>query len=262
MLHELLAAGLRPDFVIGTSVGAINAAYFAGQPDMAGITRLEEIWCKLRRRDVFPLSIASILGLLAGRGSLVSPQPLRRLITEHLSYARLELARLPLHVMATSQQGLGVRLSSGPSEDAILASTAIPGIFPPVAIDGKMLMDGAIAANTPLHEAIRMGADRLVVLPTGYACAMNQPPRSAVGRMLHAITLLVARQLRQELEHIPEGVRIRMAPTLCPLAISPHDFSASTELINRSCESTRRWLAAGGLKRQANARELATHHHH
>lgn len=261
MLHALVEAGWKPDLVVGSSVGAINAAYFAGAPDLEGISRLEEIWTGLRRTDIFPLSLSALVGVLRRSGSLVDPGDLRRLLETHLAFGKIEAARLPLHVMATDLQGMSVRLSSGPVVEAVLASAAVPGIFPPVTIHDRQLMDGAIAANTPLRMATELGATRIVVLPTGYACALTAPPRGAIARMLHAVTLLIAWQLMHEIETMPEGVMVHLAPALCPLAVSPYDFTASRQLIERARHSTARWISHGGLERPAHAQELAAHHH-
>lgn len=261
MLHALIAAGVRPDLVVGSSVGAINAAYFAGAPDLAGISRLEDIWAGLRRTDIFPVSLSTLVGALRRSGSLVDPGGLRRLLETHLAFARIEEAFLPLRVMATDLQGMSVRLSSGPVVEAVLASAAVPGIFPPVTIDDRPLMDGAIAANTPLRMTAELGATRIVVLPTGYACALTEPPRGVIARMLHAVTLLIAWQLMHEIESMPEGVTVHLAPALCPLAVSPYDFTASRQLIERARHLTAQWINNGGLVRPARARELAAHHH-
>lgn len=262
MLHALVEAGLAPDFVVGSSVGAINAAYFAGSPDLAGVSRLADIWMGLRRADVFPMSLSALLGVFRRPSSIVDPSRLRRLLQAHLAFARLEDARLPLHVMATDPQGMPVRLSAGPAVEAILASAAVPGIFPAVEIGGRELIDGAIAANTPLRLAADMGAKRIVVLSTGYACALKTLPRGVIARVLHAVTLLIAWQLMNEIETISADVQVHLAPALCPLDVSPYDFSAAPQLIERAKESTRKWIARGGLTRRARASELAAHHHH
>jgi NTE family protein len=261
MLRTLLAAGVRPDFVVGASVGAINATYFAGAPDAEGVATLGRIWSGLRRSDIFPLTLAGAFGLLRHPGNLVDPSGLRRLIEANLPCPRLEDAQIPLHIMATDQQGQAVRLSSGPAVEAILASTAIPGVFPPVHIDGEALMDGAIAANTPMLLAAELGASRIIILPTGYACALKEPPTRAVGKALHAITLMITWQLMHELQRIPEEVEVHIVPTLCPLAVSPFDFSAATELIERGAQSAKKWIEDGGLTRRARPQELSPHRH-
>jgi NTE family protein len=208
--------------VFGSSVGAINAAYFAGAPNEAGVTRLAQIWSRLRRRDVFPFTFASAVGLLRHPDYIVDPSGLRRLIEKNLPYGRLEDATIPVHITATDFEGMAAVLSNGPAIDAILASAAIPGIFPPVRIDGQTLMDGAIATNTPIQTAADLGASRLIVLPTGYACDLKEPPKGAIARALHAITLLIEWQLIRDLERLGDEIYVCIVPTLYPLDVSPY----------------------------------------
>ena len=261
MLRALLSCGVEPDFVVGASVGAINASYFAGAPDMDGVAKLERIWSGLRRSDVFPFTLASAVGLIRHPGNVVDPSRLRRVIEQNLPYARLEDARVPVSIMATNQQGQAVRLSAGSAVEAILASTAIPGIFPTVEIGSEALMDGAVAANTPVRLAVELGASRIIILSTGYACALKEPPRRAIAKALHAITLMINWQLIYELERMPEDVEVHLVPTLCPLAVSPFDFTASEALIERAARSSQTWIDAGGLERRALPQELAAHRH-
>ena len=260
MLQELLARGITPDLVVGASVGAINGAYLAGDPTPEGVKRLEAIWRGLRRRDVFPLGWRSLIGLLGRRNYMVEPDGLRRLLEAHLPFRDLERAAVPLHVVATDVLGgATVRLSSGPAVEAVLASCAIPAAFPPARIDGRHLMDGAVASNTPVRSAIELGATRLVVLPTGYACALEAPPSRAIAIMLHAITLLTAHQLVADLEHYGTQVEIVTVPPLCPLSVSPYDFSRAGELIDKAAAQTRRWLDQGGMDKQRIPAALRPH---
>jgi len=261
MLRVLLSSGVKPDFVVGASVGAINASYFVGAPNAAGVATLEQIWSGLRRADIFPFSLASAFGLIRHQGHIVDPSKLRRVIETNLLYSRLEDAQIPLYIMATNQQGIGIHLSNGPAVDAILASTAIPGVFPPVNVNGEALMDGAIAANTPVRLASELGASRIIILPTGYACALKQPPMRAIGKALHAITLMIAWQLIYDLERMPENIQVHLVPTLCPLAVSPVDFSRAKELIELAVQSTKKWIDEGGLTRRSLPQELAPHRH-
>lgn len=260
MLQELLARDITPDLVVGASAGAINGAYLAGDPTPEGVKRLEAIWRGLRRRDVFPLGWRSLNGLLGRRNFMVEPDGLRRLLEAHLPFRDLERAAVPLHVVATDVLGgATVRLSSGPAVEAVLASCAIPAAFPPVQIGGRHLMDGAVASNTPVRSAIELGATRLVVLPTGYACALEAPPTRAIAIMLHAITLLTAHQLVADLEHYGAQVETVTVPPLCPLSVSPYDFSRAGELIDKAAAQTRRWLDQGGMKKQRIPGALRPH---
>jgi NTE family protein len=262
MLRELVADGIVPDLVVGSSVGAINGAYFAGAPNAAGVTQLEAIWRSLRRSEVLSVTWRSVLGLLTGRNFVVNPGGLRRVMEKHLPYRDLEHAAIPLHVVATDLlSGSTVRLSTGPVVEAVLASCAIPGAFPPVRIGERLLIDGGIASNTPIRAAIELGAERLIVLPTGFACALEAAPASAIGCSLHAITLLIAHQLVADLEHFREQAEIITVPPLCPLSVSPYDFAHAGELIERAAEQTRRWLDKGGLSRQRVPGALRVHNH-
>lgn len=248
MLQALLAHEVAPDLIVGSSVGAINGAYLAGDPTPEGVKRLAAIWRGLRRRDVFPLGWRSLIGLLGRRNFMVQADGLRRLLEANLPFRDLERAAVPLHVVATDVLGgATVRLSSGPAVEAVLASCAIPAAFPPVRIDGRHLMDGAVASNTPVRSAIELGATRLIVLPTGYACALDAPPTRAIAIMLHAITLLTAHQLVADLEHYGAQAQIVTVPPLCPLSVSPYDFSRAGELIDKAAAQTQRWLDQGGV---------------
>ena len=126
MLHALIAAGEKPDFLVGSSVGALNAAWFAGAPDLAGVERLAEIWTGLRRVDIFPLSLSGLFGVLRRQDSIADPGPLRRLLETHIKFHQLEHARLPLHIMATDQQGIGVRVGIALALVALIWAALLP----------------------------------------------------------------------------------------------------------------------------------------
>jgi NTE family protein len=258
-LAELISAGERPDFVVGASVGALNACYFAGRPDAGGVAALEAIWRGLTRADVFPVTPGSVLEFLRGRGSLFGASGLRRIVEMHLPFARLEDAALPVSVVATDLSGAAVSLSSGPAALAVLASAAIPVAFPPVEVMGRELMDGAIAGNTPILTAAAMGADRIIVLQTGYACSMQTPPR-AIARGLHALTLLISNQMERDLQLIGAKASVHITPHLCPLDVSPFEFSKADELITRARRLTADWIAAGGLTEPSGPMAIAHDH--
>jgi NTE family protein len=264
MLAALARQGVVPDFVVGVSVGAINAAYYAAEPDDRGVERLKRIWLQLRRTDVFPFSpIASLLGFFGKTDHLVSPAPLRSLIESELPYQRLEDARIPCYVVATDAlEGTEVVLSSGPAATALLASAAIPAIFPPVTLGERYLLDGGVSNNTPLSTALRTGAARVIVLPTGISCALQEPPRGAMALALHALNLLIMRQLVNDIERFAGVADVVIVPPLCPLSTTTYDFSQSADLIHRAEAATRLWLRTDGLHRLGTPPALLPHHHH
>jgi NTE family protein len=263
MLKALTRLGVAPDFVVGASVGAINGVCFAMEPDEQGVARLERIWLRLHRADIFPLSAtSSILAALGRRDHLVTPAPLRALIESELPGQRLEDARIPCYVVATDVlSGEEIALASGPVAPALLASAAIPAVFPVVSIDGRHLMDGGVANNTPISTAVDLGATRVVVLPTGMSCALDGPPRGAVALALHALNLLVMRQLLKDIERFANRAELIVLPPLCPLKANAYDFSHTRDLIHRAEATTRLWLQKNGLHGRGAPRELGAHRH-
>lgn len=263
MLKALARLRVVPDLVVGASVGAINGAYFAAEPNEEGVARLERVWLQLRRSDVFPLSpISSVLGLFGKRDHLVKAAPLRSLIESNLPHQRLEDMRIPCHVVATDLMGgTEIVLSSGPVATALLASAAIPAVFPPVAINGYYLMDGGVANKTPISTAISLGATRVIVLPTGMSCALEEPPRGALALALHALNLLTMCHLVSDIERFADRAELVIIPPLCPLTTRAYDFSQSAELIRRAAAATRLWLTKNKLHGAGTPGALLPHHH-
>jgi NTE family protein len=261
MLLGLAEAGIAPDIIVGTSVGALNGGWIAARPDIEGIGDLADVWRSLSRKDVFPTHpTVGLLGFLGQRRHIVPNTGLRRLLTRHLRFSRLEDAPIPLRVVATDVlSGQDVLLTTGNAVDAIAASAAIPAVLPPVTIDGRELMDGGVVNNTPLSHAIALGATRIWVLPTGYACALPASPRGALAMALHAMTLAINQRLAADVATFEGTVDLRVVPPLCPVRVAPTDFSQSGQLITRSHEQTRHWLAGG---KPARGQAGLFHPHH
>jgi NTE family protein len=244
MLRALRERDIRPDVIVGTSVGALNGAWLAGHPD-APIDDLAEVWKAIERDDVFPTDVRRGLLALAGRRqSLIDEGPLRELIERHVTFDRLEVAPVPLHVVAVEVlTGRDVLLSKGPAVDSVLASAALPAVFDPVEIDGVPYMDGGVGNNTPISHAVGLtGIDLVWVLCAGHACALSEPPGSALAMALHALSLLLHKQLAVDVERYEPLVELRVLPPLCPLTVTPVDFSHSAELIDRAYDASKRWL--------------------
>jgi NTE family protein len=262
MMHSLAAHGISADMVVGSSVGAINGAYYAGDPTLKGVLQLETIWRGLQRHDIFPVTWRTMLGFLWRRDFLIPHDGIQKLIDDHLPYRNLQDAQLPVHIVTTDiVSGDSVVLSEGSAAQAIIASTAIPGAFAPVPYKDFYLADGAISSNTPIKVAVAKGAQRLIILPTGYACSTHTPPVGAVANALHALTLLIARQLVSELEDIAPDIEYFVVPPLCPLVGSPYDFSRTSDHIERAIRSTDAWLAQNGLEKRGIPAEMRPHRH-
>ncbi|MDQ1674079.1 MAG: hypothetical protein QOC98_2641 [Frankiaceae bacterium] len=264
MLQALADQKVEPDLLIGTSAGALNAAFIADSGfGAASLAELEHIWAGLRRSDVFPLRPARALAALVGAApSLCADHGLRHLLDRHLGFERLEDARIPLHVVTTDiLSGQEVLLSRGDAVDAVLASAAIPAVFPSVEIDGRHLVDGGIADNAAISQAVTQGADRVYVLPSGYACALPAAPQTVLASALQSLTLLVERRLVLEVAQYSTTVDLRVLPPLCPLAVAPSDFGHGARLIERARAATSRWLETGADKADHPERFLSLHGH-
>lgn len=226
MLYALLEDGIEPSLIVGTSVGAINGAFLASRPDLRGIGEIAGLWSSLRRRDVLGLNAATLLrGLLGRRGHLFDSVPLRRVVESLLGFQRLEDAPIPFAVVATElATGDAVILDSGDATSALLASSAVPGILPPVRIGDKLLVDGAAAADIPLHEAVSLGAHDVYVLstaPAQVAKALARCDRKAAAK------------------DDSTKVHILMPPEVyIPLG----DLDRSSELIDVGYDHARAWI--------------------
>ena len=179
MLRGLRRAGIEPDLIVGSSVGAMNGAMIAADPEH-GADRLTDIWLSLRRRDVFPSRLPmQVARLVWTRTHLQSPSGLRGLLDDHLDAPTFEDLVLPFGVVATDvDHGEPVVITHGSVTDAIVASTAIPAVFPIVEREGRRLFDGGVSANLPVHQAVAMGAGSLVVLDAGAPTARPSEARS------------------------------------------------------------------------------------
>ncbi len=264
MLQALDERRIHPDLLVGTSAGAINAAFVAGHGTGRGpLIQLSDLWRGLRRSDVFPLDPWRLLRAAAGaRPSLYSNRRLGRLIDTHLGYGDLQDAGIAVHIVATDLlSGQEVLIGRGHAVSAVLASASIPGVLPPLERDGLFLVDGGVADNTAISQAVALGADRIFVLPAGFACALDRPPATALAVVVHALTLLIEERLIVEVAHLRERVEITVLPPLCPLAVSPVDFKHAGELIDRAHHATGRWLDEGGQALPHPERFLSLHHH-
>jgi NTE family protein len=264
MLQALAERDVHPDLLIGTSAGAINAAYLAGHgTSRPALQDLGAIWRGLRRQDVFPLDpLRHLLALVGHRPALCSEGNLRRLIETHLPYRKLEDAAIPLHIVTTDLlSGREVLLSTGDSVSAVLASATIPGVMQAVSRDGLTLVDGGVANNAAVSQAVALGADVVYVLPTGFACALQRPPSTALGAAVQALSLLVEQRLVIDVAQFDGEAELKVLPPLCPLAVASTDFSHAEELIERAHTATGDWLDSGGPSLPAPERFLSLHHH-
>jgi NTE family protein len=264
MLRALVEERIAPDLLVGTSAGALNAAFVAGHGlTAAGVDGLAEVWAGLRGRTLFPLDPVRAVTALAGRSSaLCSDRGLRHLLEQHLTFDRLEDSPVPLVVVATDLlTGAEVALSDGDARQAVLASCALPAVFPPVVRGGTVLVDGGLANNTAVSEAVRAGADTVYVLPSGYACALAAAPRTPVAAAAHAVAILTHQRLVADIALYADAADLVVLPPPCPLRVSVVNFGRAPELIRAAYSTASAALRVDHGRREHPERMIAVHTH-
>jgi NTE family protein len=243
MLSALAQAGIVADLLVGSSVGALNALAFAADPTSGGIRRLSMAWHQLRRADIFPLTPHRLLlGAAGRRDHLISNRGLQKVIARVAGIERLEDAVIPVHVVAADlRTGEPVVISRGEVMSALLASTAIPGLFHPIELGGRTLIDGGVAADTPLAQAEALGATNVYVLPTYGTDPMAARPRSAVAIGLRAVEQLLAHSDAGQIAAAACST-VHVLPVPPTSEISPFDIARSARLIDEAARLTASWL--------------------
>lgn len=207
MLQALAETDLAPDLVVGTSVGSLNGAVLAADPGTA-VARLEELWPNVTRADVFPGGVLKGLRTLtASRAWIFDNEPLTDYLTSSLPATTFEDLRVPFVAVATDfAHGTIAELDSGDLRSALLASAAIPGIYPWIERDGRRLVDGALVANVPITVALRRGARSLVVLDCGLQGVDSGAATTLLEVLTHSSAIYARQQIAADLQqcaHLP-----------------------------------------------------------
>ncbi|HVL82527.1 MAG TPA: patatin-like phospholipase family protein [Actinomycetota bacterium] len=241
MLRALLERGVRPDLVVGTSVGALNGAAVAADPSLEMVARLREAWVSLNQQSVFGGSIlAGAAHFVRSRTHMHSNAGLRRLIDTLLPARTFDELAVPFQCVAASIERAEERwFDSGPLADAILASAAIPGVLPPVRIGDQHYIDGGVVNSIPVSRAVDLGAREIWVLHVGRIDAPLTAPRTPLQVAL--VTFEIARRHRfaRDLGSLPEGVVAHVLPTGEPKRpslkqLNYRDFKAVSRRIERA----------------------------
>jgi NTE family protein len=230
MLMGVFEAGIVPDLLVGTSVGAINAASVGQGFTKSRLQHLASIWSELKTSDIFGRpGLRSALGLLSGRGALSSSDNLFRLLEEHLPQSHSDLVIQTAVVATEFHSGRPAILSEGDLALNVLASSAIPMIFPRVSVGGRQLVDGGVVAHVPLAQAEMLGAQTMVVFDAGYPCKLSKLPKGSIEKALHFITLMLHRQSFGLLSLLNQNLTVIYLPAPCPLDVPARSFfSVST----------------------------------
>jgi NTE family protein len=244
MLKALAERGIEPDLVVGTSAGALHGAALATEGYRA-LPRLEQLWSSLDRRSLFGRRGRVAFNLLRHR-TLADFHRLGGLIDQHLVAGSFEDLQLPFAAVATDAlTGDPQLLSTGSIREALLASCAVPGVFPAVEIAGRSYVDGGVAANIPIRQAIAFGARSMVVLDATPPGTRATPPRSFSGALLHSASLMLRSQRAHAIDDIAHRYPIATLPSATPPDIGSFNFGLTEQLLAEShqlaAETLDRW---------------------
>jgi NTE family protein len=243
MLRALYEHGVVPDMLVGTSVGALNAAFVASRPqEVSTADELARVWNGMQRQDVFPIDLRMLAGGLWGRRDhLVGAQGLARIVRRHLEFDDLADAPIPVHVVAFDlPSAREVLLSAGPAPDAVIAAAAIPGVLPPVRFGEQLLVDAAVVNNTPISHAVALGAQRIYVLPTqDPANPLGTLPRTALDAAVFAFNMRTNDRLQADLVRYQHDAEIIVLPAPNHHRIQPTDFGHARTLTDEALVAAR-----------------------
>lgn len=224
MIRALLEHGIRPDLVLGTSIGALNGAVLAAAPETAP-ERLRALWNDVDANSPFEASLLEQAGtFVRTRTHLHGNHRLRRVILDTLPVKTFEELVVPFQCVAASIERASARwFDSGPLVDALLASTAVPGLLPAVEVEGEHHLDGGLVDSIPVGRAEALGATVIHVLQVGRVEQPLTVPTKPWQVATVAFEIVRRHRFVEEMAAIGEGIEVHLLPTGDPL--DPNDPS-------------------------------------
>jgi NTE family protein len=243
MLRALLEHDVRPDLVVGCSVGAINGAGFADAPTLEGIAGIEAMWLELDKHNLLPSGWANAVAL-ARRGEAIHDiSGLRHMAEETLRATTFEELAVHFECVATDVAGAReVWFDSGPVVEPILASSSLPAIYPAVEIDGVRYLDGGIVNDVPISRAVELGARTIYILQVGSFMRSRREPKRPLDVVVQAYWVARHHRFKRELDALPPDVDVHVLPTGETPRMRFNDFTHSATLVARAHEASTAYL--------------------
>src|ERR671936_952714 len=213
MLRALTEAGIRPDLVLGTSVGAINGVFVAADPATA-LGRLDRVWRGGVASEAFGGSLFGRVATLARSGThLHDNAPLRRMLEELLPVRKIEELAVPFQCVAASIERAAAHwFTRGLIVPAVLASASVPGLLPPVRVGGEHFFDGGLVHSIPVGRAVTLGARTVYVLHVGRIERPLEAPRRPWEVGLVAFEIARRHRFAEDMASLPPGVTVHVLP--------------------------------------------------
>ena len=276
-LRALLECGERPDVIVGTSIGAWNGAVLALNPTLAGVAAVEEAWRTAHPSRVMlgveprvgtaqalaaMRALTAVRRLAAGEPSLYGDAGMRQMIARLLDGVTFEQLAVPLRIIATDiTHGTRAIFGTGPIAPAVLASSAIPGIFPPVRLGDAVYVDGGALDNASIETALALGARRIFELDVGYdehgshaALWIEVQPEDshrrrsagvlAISAVLERTTQVISRyQLDRTLQRVPPGIEMHVLRIGTKAGGGALEFEKARQWMRQGYEAASSYLA-------------------
>jgi NTE family protein len=243
-LQALIESGIVPDLLVGASVGALNAAATASDPTLSGIARLRDVWMGLRGEDLFPGSRMQRAWHFVRKGDHLYPNDGIKALTDMIPGESFEQMVRPLSVVAANMRtGKEHWFETGPLAPALLASTALPSIFPPVLIDGEYYLDGGVVNNVPISRAVEQGARRIYVLTCGTASGEPRTIKRPLDVLVQAFAHSRAARMDFDVERYAGAADIRFLPVPAYGEIRFNDCTHTARLMKIGYEATIEFLS-------------------
>lgn len=245
MLRAVSETGLSPDLVVGTSVGSLNGAVLALHGTGSAAPN-HQIWTRMTCGAVFPGGPIGQARTLAREHTHLYPNTgLAEVIRAQIgAETRFSDLTLPLGVVAMDiQTAEPVLVREGDLAPALLASCAIPGIYPPVELNGRLCYDGGLVANVPMRQAVAMGARSMVVFDCAFPGHLPDIPRTMAEVVMLTAMISMRNQAVLEAPLIAAQLPVIYLPGPPPLRMNPLDFSHTETLIDQAYAAARAYLA-------------------
>lgn len=254
MLKALAGAGIQPDLILGTSIGAFNGAVFAAAPNSSGIDALLQLWTDVAASGLLGASVLERARSLARlRVAIQDPQPLRDLLADALPLATFEALPVRFECVAASIERAAEHwFTSGNLVEPLLASAAVPGLFPPIEIDGEHFYDGGLVNSVPVDRAVELGATEIYVLQVGRLEQPLKSPERFYEPALVAFEIARRHRFASIRDRTIDGVRMHVLPSANqvgfddPRQLKWTDLGETGELIEGAYAASAAYLADAG----------------
>lgn len=256
MLQALEEVDIQPDLVLGTSIGAFNGSVIADDAGPGGVKRLTDLWNEISGSAIFRGGLVDRMKNVATMKPAIHETNELRLILQHVHGAerRIEDLETPFQCVAASIEKAAEHwFTEGPLIDAILASSAIPALFPPVEIDGEHFYDGGLVNSVPVGRAVELGATRIFVLQVGRIEAPLRPPERLHEAALISFEIARRHRFSQDVKNMPDGIDFHLLPSGNPVNFDDRrqlkwrDTGSTQELIDGAFEAATGYLSDVGL---------------